>query len=381
MFFEDKKDDIPTALRKKLPVASVDGKKVTLKNGAEIHLDKDFVARGDRKNLAVYIISKELVPTDTPMAEMKHNKEGNKKIQGGADYGSKKEDLFHNVLTDCCKPENKDRDPALEVLVSLLAWSKKTYPELHKTVCSQLSNDTLASLAIILQPYRSTLDECTYITPVMFGEWCGVGSNKAIPSSYGYHPAPVQCYKDCMNEPQKGVSDIQDAREELCEGVAKITIVKKITAFYSSIKNKLEGQRAIVAANAKLAFAESELRVFSAIMHDNSQGCLNYDEAKTLYCRKCTLNEPYVCADSKNIAASNLGFYYSTAYLIARSDALLYLPGVGGDGSLDDIANENLTIDLNRNCTLDSSMDSSYSSIFANNSAMAEMYKKLGYSS
>ena len=96
--------------------------------------------------------------------------------------------------------------------------------------------------------------------------------------------------------------------------------------------------------NKKERFAEAELRVLSAIAFDNEPDRAVLED---LY-KNCKLNEPYMCADAELVRNSNIGFYFSTVYLIARSDALLYVPGVAAGGvGLDQIFNERDLVCLN----------------------------------
>ena len=56
---------------------------------------------------------------------------------------------------------------------------------------------------------------------------------------------------------------------------------------------------------------------------DNSEGYPHHEEVLSLL-HKCNLDKPYLCCDKTIVLASNIGFYYSTVYLILCSDALLY---------------------------------------------------------
>jgi hypothetical protein len=97
--------------------------------------------------------------------------------------------------------------------------------------------------------------------------------------------------------------------------------------------------------NASELFAEAELRVLSATVLDNSNGNYDADELLALY-RNCTLNKPYMCGDASFVRTAGVGFYYSTVYLIARSDALMHSPGIAGD-PLCDVAKDGAFISLN----------------------------------
>jgi len=373
--FEDKKSDIPTLLRKKLPIASVSDTKITLTNGAEITKDKDFQHRDDRNNIAVYIISKEFVPMDTENSTFSNVQKSSKskKVKGGAEFQNTKKELFEAILALHTNPAvMKERNPAAEVLVSLCDFLSppdenttmpdqeqsggSEYQNLYTLVLSQLSYDTLASLAIILQPYRAS-SENIYITADVYNAWKPRASSPAI-DYYSYHPDPIEQYKNYMHKATIMFSNvypmIKSEIDMISSSASKVDIIKHLRQSYHRLSNsgQFGNYRTATFRLGKLALAESELRVFSAILHESSKGCLDKDEANRLYKQQCTLDMPYIVGDKDQIAMSNIGFYFSTAYLIARSDGLCYVPGIHLLGSLDHIADEYYLIKLDQKLKL-----------------------------
>lgn len=349
--FDDKKNDIPTFLRKKLPVASVSGSKVLLKNGAEVTIDKNFKTRSDRSNMAVYNLSKELVPTDTePATFVNAKKDKNSKVKGGAVYEQKRKSLFMQILNACCDEKKGNRDPAMEALASLCDYLKGSNKTTELAVVqSQLSWDTLASLTIVMQPYKSgnlyLSDECIL-------QWARVASYAG--SSLFYYGNPVDCYKHNMEAAKTALSRaipaITTIRRRVADCVAKTNCLPALAKAYRELHNldSLPEPRRAVLGNGKQALAESELRVMSACLQDNTKNFFDYNEVVDLYTRHCTLDQPYILSSADQINASNIGFYFSTAYLIARSDALCYVPGIPGDVGLEGIAQETRMITLDR---------------------------------
>lgn len=338
--FDDKRSDIPTYLRQKLPVMSADGKKVTLKNGAEIHPDKDFEARGDRANINVFLLSKALVPTKTEDSDFSNAKVKRSKKEGGADLGSGRASLFEAVLNST----DAGREPAMEMLVELHKFLKDK-SELQALVASQCSYDALASLAIVLQPYKAGdkyLDDATvsgFITRLH-----GQGDYKNQSSVFGLTENVASAYDSIMSSCACDGKNITAQLEVLSSQVGKLNIVKKIESFLmnDTVTKALPPQRRNL--SKKERFAEAELRVLSAIAFDNEP---DRDSLLALY-KKCALDEPYMCADQDQVKNSNIGFYFSTVYLIARSDALAYLPGVAGGGvGLDKIFDESRLVCIN----------------------------------
>jgi len=349
--FDDKKSDIPTFLRKKLPVASVSGAKVTLSNGAELTVDKKFKVRGDRSNMAVYNLTKKLVPTDTEPATFVNAKKGkNSKVKGGADFQRTKVALFEDVVTKQC--EGKNRDYAMETLVSLVQYLKMTNSAKHLDVCSQLSWDTLATLAIVLQPYRNVEDECTYITASDFAEFSTLYSRGGeLSSVYAYVINPHTTYKEMMESAvdSKAQNAVKAIAEEVFDKTAKANVPVELAAGYKKASSRnvfpVNSVRAKVLQNNKLAMAESELRVMSAVLLDNCTDVLDKNEFMDLFKFRCNLNAPYVVNSREQIQTSNIGFFYSVALLISRSSGFIHLPCMPGS-ALSEIHDLNVFISL-----------------------------------
>lgn len=360
--FDDKKSDIPTYLRKKLPVVSVDGKKIVLKNGAEIVSDKDFQARSDRGNINVYVISKALVPTDGPDADFSNAKPKAKK--GGAELGADRADLFNRVLKSFCDQKESDRDPAMELLVAMYGWAssvddaslKPACEKLVKAIRAKASGDSLATLAIVLQPYKpgnaDYLDDTVLVAfrNAMYGADSTSGDSHkfiAVPS-FTMNPKAKEVYESlCQGA---GLSDAARAvREESAKcsaKCAKLNAVKLLSDFYSNRMPSLAAMVDCPLPSRSTVFAEAELRVLSAMVLENSNGSYDYNELNVIY-QNCKLDKPYMCDDPELIKGSNLGFYYSTVYLIARSDALFYVPSMEGEET-GSIAEDSAFINLNK---------------------------------
>ncbi len=363
--FDDRKNDIPNFHRKKLQVASYKDGKILLANGAEVTLDPDFDHR-ENFNIAVYLINKKLAPVGTDPATFENTKKPVKRgVKGGADYGSDKRALFEKVLKACASCGGK-RDPALETLVSLLLWSKTKNTNIHRTVSSLLSHDTLATLAIVLQPYRNTSDECTYIPDAQFQVWKSVmGDNPS--ELFGYLPNPVAYYSKCMEEAAQefagAMQVIQKLQKDHLAGVSKISIATNLDTFYKALKaddkiQQLPDIRRKVLANRVLTLAEAELRTHSAVLR--SHPALNFDDLRNLF-TSCNLNRSVIC-ESKLTANANIAYFYSVMHTVAKSQACFYLPGaMPGASGLAEVANSAVSaIDLNLDLALKPELDAEY---------------------
>jgi len=325
--FDERKQDIPTLLRKKLPVASVNSKQVLLKNGAVITNDPNFKARADRsQNMMVYNIDVELVPTDGEASA--GAKPMKPKVKGG--FETKKQTrakVFEAVLKQMCSCDRTKRNPAVELLVQMLINSEEDHA-VHDAILAQLSNDALASLACVLQPYR---DEPTYLSD---DAWASLSDACSFPdqNAFCYAENIATKYRGYLSEGASKFKSLADAinkeQDGLSDGISKFTVVNTVKKFYDEHVSKVAEVKP--GLTNVLAFAEAELRVFSALIQDNDEHTnLNYQELHSLFSNKCTLNKPYMCDSSDQINMSNVGFYYSTILALARSDALLSLPNIG----------------------------------------------------
>lgn len=342
--FEDKKSDIPTFLRKKLPVDRADGKKVKLKNKGEIVVDEDFMARGDRPNISVYILSGELVPPNTEAADFTNAKP--KEKRGGADLGEadayNKKFVFENIVSD-----TSDREPAMELLMALHKWASTNKPELAELIASQASYDTLASLAIVLQPYKT--EGVTYVDNETWKRFkqaaygmSGSGVNYRDDKLYSFNRNVMDDYEKLVDSKHSAADDMSKHVVMLADKVGRPSIVASLGKFYNSVpRDKLGVLRGSL--SPKELFAEAELRVISAVLLDNEAG---KEEVKRWF-QKLDLTRPYMCDNKDTVASGNIGVYFSTVYLITRSNALFYVPGMNLSRDIRAISEETATIDLN----------------------------------
>lgn len=357
--FSENKNNIPNLYKKKLPIVSVTNTEVILDNDSKITVDKDFVKRKDVENIAVYIVNNE-VPEGTEDAEELNLKTG-KGYTGGADYyQNNRAQLFDSILKLHCD-NNYNGNAALEVLTSLCDYLQDNNHPSYNTVCTQLSNDTLASLTIILQPYKNN---CDYVDNSTFQSWANESTktDSEYSTIYYYKPKVIENYQKHREAGRNAIevksNIIEKCRNNIISDTSKITIVNELNNYIDNIKtNGLFNNLGVRSQeNKKLFLAEAELRVFSALLHDNSPNHkLNLDEATKLYTKDCTLNEPYILSDITQIKLSNIAFYYSSVYLILRSNALGYIPDFYEEcnSSLNNIADEdsliNLDLDFNLN--------------------------------
>lgn len=328
-----------------LPVDDLKGGVLTV-GDAKVKGD-EFKAVKERPNMMVYQISGKLDLKKFGKATIidKENKPKIRGKTGGGDTTGSRLDLVKRILKlhstthdDCAK--RKGLNPAMEVLLSLASYLKGDERE---NVISQLSYDTLASLVIVLQPCSTP----TYISEQSYSEWSSKFNYTAngLGNLYCFTPDPVESYVKLMEEATANnkslVSKVASKQSELLDDVSKPTIVDALLKFYEELESDLKKNR-----DKLQLLAEAELRVFSAVLHDNGTD-FTYEQLEKLYVNDCKLDRPYICHKRELVNKAPISFYYSVAYLIVRSDALLYLPGLNdGKNGLDAIQTEGSQLKL-----------------------------------
>ena len=365
---------ISTISKKALPIEKVDGKTVHLEGGQKITLDSEFKARADRAaKIAVYHINGNLIDLKNLQSAPDNAK---KPVRGGADYDKNRKDLFNNVLRQHCANQGT-RDVALEVLVSLIKYlTKNRHEDVLDTVTSQLSNDTLTTLAIVLQPYKLSNH---YIPDDILTAWTtAYSSNKT--ELFSYIKNPVKFYQNAMTvasaKYSKTIAEIKEKHAKFdMSSVAKDNIVATLQDMYKDIdRYGLPAARKRVLQNPSEAIAEAELRVMGFILHDPATG-VDFNEASTTF-QNCTLNTPYLCGQY-SIKIMSTSAFYSSAFLIIRCEAMIYLPGyaAGWDNINQSIANSNKMLSIDVSLPLRTELDDNYNKTLENLLAQLQDYQ------
>ncbi len=129
--FAQHKGDIANALGNKVKLVKTSGNSVELDGGATLAPDKDFTARSDRSDMAVWRISKGTMPSGSEKAVVA--KKG-KPVKGGArvaltnrpDFARAVENNFRGFIEKKCSGVSSKGDPYAEALMSLFMWLKNT---------------------------------------------------------------------------------------------------------------------------------------------------------------------------------------------------------------------------------------------------------------
>jgi hypothetical protein len=358
--FNDKKEDIPNYLRKKLLVDKVDGNKVILKNGGVLELDKKYKPKDGNDNTAVYILSKQLVELDTPPTEFSNTKTLKKSVKGGAELNNNRSQLFENILNGYYNTEQTMHDCAMEFIVSMHYYVSKMSenttnnttnitllnPEEAKNIKelieSQVSYDTITSLAIILQPYK---DIKTYINNEQFGKiiqgingTVGDQLNKfKLSPVYTYVKNPCKYYENLVETCK--FSEVSNKIKKICSELSskltKINPSNTINLMLGEIKRIVKDNTSVLGklrcdSPMSLLFAESELRIVSAIVQENQ--VMEPEEVSEIISmfNQHNLNQVYYLTDKEMVANCGKAFFYSVSKAITMSDAIFHLPNYEG---------------------------------------------------
>ncbi len=326
--------EIPTLADAYLKVEK-SGSKVELAGGATLENDPKFKAwnpHGGAVTISVFKLSGGFpqLSGSIDSKKVKSEPKGKGTKKGGAEISTSRDVLFEKVF-DAHKasmnssPSNK-RNPAAEVLVAMCIYFKSNDKEIYELICSQLSFDALASLAIVLQPFKRCEEDKLYIKDSEFEGFAETFTDKNGEDTEFYisNIDVNSAYMSLMNEAAKNLSGkasaIHSLRRNALGNETRITTIKNLSvAFSRSECNDVFSNYAVLRKKMSCSekIAEAELRVVSAILHDNENLTLGrYENMK--------LVEPYYCKKSD----PNLAFYYSTSFLILRSDAFLYFPGL-----------------------------------------------------
>ncbi len=153
--------DIPNALGNRVKLVKTAGNSVELEGGVTITPDKGFIARGDRKNMCVWRISKGEMPLAGEKHTFKQEKGMKKKMGGGrqpildrAKFAASIEEKYRQAfktgsLHHC--------DPYPEAILSLLTWLKyhgEDGKDVMRSILACTGPNWMVEFYNIFQPYR-----------------------------------------------------------------------------------------------------------------------------------------------------------------------------------------------------------------------------------
>lgn len=165
--------DIPNALGNRVKFIKTSGNSVELDGGVVITPDKGFIARGDRKNMSVWRMSKGEMPITGEKHTFKQERGGAKKTGGGrqpiverAKFAACIEERYRTSLLRGTLNIN---DPYPEAILSLLIWLKHSgHTDIMRSILACTSANWMVEFYNIFQPYRSSGH---LLSDSLFVEW------------------------------------------------------------------------------------------------------------------------------------------------------------------------------------------------------------------
>ena len=283
--------------------------KITKESGFKlIERKEDNNAKRPVSKQNVFSLSGGLIETGTERVATQK-----KKMMGGRQYENSRAKLFNQVLSVCGSSASSgdySKAPALEVLVSLLQYlEKKGDNKTLELVKSQLSGDTINSLAIILQPYKSS--GTIYLSDELVSDWAKDSSNPDI-ELFCYVQNPASVYAKAMSDSKNDDDAVNKVREQTKSNVDKSHLTACAELERGLSKVKLSGPRGSLSSSELLA--EAELRVVG----------LNSELSNNDYMTKYNLDKPYLCDPNGPVASKEV--VTGTAVCIVNGDAFCYTP-------------------------------------------------------
>jgi hypothetical protein len=327
--------------RVKLPVKSVAGSKVDF-GGFTATPDKDFKRRNDRRGINVFVLSGALPPLDGQKVDLSAKPAARPVKKGGAEIsGLNRTTLFQRILDAYCKNDN---DPAMELLLALCDWAKNSNPKPRFNagengsidICNLIelkcSHDTIASLAIILQPYKQQNPK--YISDEQLNSFIAHyqrGDQNLLKHMNLYYgtPGAFARYREIVEKKRDSCTKFAEARDKLIQdtipNINRANAASETQMLLSVVNGDANGHLNIPSLPLPLLLAEAELRVLSILALETG---IEMEQLAWIF-SNCRLDNPLFCDNREMQMSGTVAFYYSTVYLVVRSMELYYVSGCG----------------------------------------------------
>jgi hypothetical protein len=286
-------------------------KKLSLSGGCKVSDDPKFKPRDFRSSdLSVFKLSGALVPTNTEASEESEAKPSKRKvIKGSGEIDADRTKFFENIFELHRNNKDNKRNPAMEVLVSLVEHFESENKDIANLIKSQMSYDALTSLAIVLRPY-SKENKGLYISDDDYSSWKAIYHDTFNLYSYVLNPyEKYNQYRDSVNK--NDINKVVKEIRNLKDSATKATILTQFNNSQFSVNMRND---------QKINLAEAELRTV-AFNYFTVEESFNFPEN---FYKPYTLDNLCLCVHSN----MDLAFYYSVPYLMCRSSLIFYLPGV-----------------------------------------------------
>lgn len=330
-------DVLVTFDNKKLPVEKVSGSVVELKGGAKVKASNFNPRTASGKHALMAVFEIDGLPDMSAAQEAAAPRKPPTIKRGAAELNVNRQVLVRNVM-EVQFSANNAVDVSMQLLIRMHAKAKDD-KNLCELIASQCSDDTFASLVVLLQPAK---DNPNYISDEqlkqLLGNAADLGTMASNASVYVLCDNLAQKYKEIQDSCAAHAPAVAAAIEAQRDSIGRANAPKVLNSVAAAVAQALPACRKV---SPTLVLAEAELRVMLALAQENN---FDRNEIHDIVFNKCKLDKLYMCTDNmKNV---NIAFYFSTAYLMVRSDAM-YVPGLfANESDLDHIGDEDAIISL-----------------------------------
>ena len=240
--FREQVNNVITANNQKLEVEYADGRSVHLKNGGVLTSSKKFVPFSSR-NIAVYDL-KYAFPQTKKQKDLQENQENTqpvaKVIRGGYDLlndpsgGYVTRQRLFEIAAKAYDPTG-GRDPFLEIIVSWLDFTKSDYPQIHSLIKQYCTPNTIATAAVILQPFKIGK---LYIEEPLYLEWCTKCTDPST-ELFCANPRPARTYSKYINNEEFSElsAKVLDVQKSFSNDFSRPNAVNIIEDIYKEVMN------------------------------------------------------------------------------------------------------------------------------------------------
>jgi hypothetical protein len=312
--FNNKKDDIPNALHKKLEVDSADSKEVKLKSGHKLSVNKSFITLRDGEPVAVYSISgKGELSLTGSASTMKYNNKSKGGYRGGSLHKSDEIKLTECVERIYASGEDKIYRTVMSLIYQYVV--ENTDPVLKKLINNRLCASARASFYNIVSPWSlekdyniSNMIRDSDLVSLVNCDTTTVSSlvNDRIPKYTTYLANLIATSSVGTGKP---VTDPRDTtRKELINVIKTPTDARtKVLAAYNGDSSRLY---------------KDLLTVYCYLAAINEAEDPSYFTNSFVFVMKHIFNHNNSFSESVNETVYNLSIYYN----LVKSDAFLYMP-------------------------------------------------------
>ncbi len=318
-----KRDDLPNALRMRVPVKKYTKNNIVVDSAKVTPTQFDYPSRKNSQNIFAIdgFYNYHTKKSDFSLAVKKDDR--GKVPKQVTDY---RLDLFSKILVDY---KNPNRNPCLEMLVTLLDAAQESDPVVYKTLCTLLSYDTITTLFIILDPFNPRL---LYLNDDLL-QVCERWYTKKKFPFYCTNYNPVEAYQSHM---QNGVLPYHD---DPPYEVDRKNWYSVLVEFQANMRKLADCGRSNNTAERDLY--EAELRLVMALLNDNNASLVEIASRLNTYADM----KPKILTANRSASRMNQMVAKSTIFLIGRCEASYYFPTFCQSGeSIDSIDDNNVNV-------------------------------------